>query len=78
MRPRLWLMLVLAVVVGGGVAHEALAGGDGKSAPKQPVLTASQKAARKHLAETAAFLKKHRLSCGCRPHFPAAADASKP
>ncbi len=79
MRPRLWLTLVLAIVVlGGVVAHEALAGGNGKPAAKQPVLTASQKAARKRLAETAAFLKKNKLSCGCQHHFPAATDASKP
>ena len=76
MRPRLWLLLAL---VGGllavGVAHAALSGGD-KAAPKaaQPSLTPEQKAARKKLLATAAFLKEHNLSCGCRHHFPAAKD----
>jgi hypothetical protein len=72
MTPKLWLILALALMVGGGIAHEALAGGDGKPAAKQPALTASQKAARKRLAATADFLRKHNLSCGCQHHFPAA------
>jgi hypothetical protein len=79
MRFKLWLMLAVAVVVGGAIAHEALAGGDGKPAvAKQPALTASQKAARKRLADTAAFLKKNNLSCGCQHHFAPVKDASKP
>jgi hypothetical protein len=79
MRPRLWLVLVLAIVVlGGGVAHEALAGGDGKPVAKGSSLTASQKAARKRLADTAAFLEKNNLTCGCQHHFPPATATSKP
>jgi hypothetical protein len=78
MSPKLWLMLAVAIVIGGGIAHEALAGGDDKPAAKQPTLTASQKAARKRLADTAAFLEKNNLSCGCQHHFPAVATTSKP
>jgi hypothetical protein len=69
-RFKLWLMLAVAVVIGGAIAHEALAGGDDKpQAAKQQTLTASQKAARKRLAVTAEFLKQHKLSCGCQHHF---------
>jgi hypothetical protein len=79
MRFKLWLMLAVAVVVGGAIAHEALAGGDGKPAvATKPALTASQKAARKRLADTAAFLKKNNLSCGCQHHFAPVTDAAKP
>ena len=80
MRAKLWLMLAVAVVIAGGVGHEAFAGGDSKPqvATKQPAvtakkqaLTASQKAARKKLLAQAEFLKKNKLNCGCRHHFPA-------
>ena len=72
MKAKLWLMLALAVVIGGGIAHEALAGGDAKpQTAAKSTLTASQKAARKRLAEQAAFLKKNNLTCGCQHHFPA-------
>jgi hypothetical protein len=68
---RLWLMLALTVVLGGAVAHEALAGGDAKPhVATQPALTAQQKAARKKLLATAAFLKQNKLNCGCQHHFP--------
>jgi hypothetical protein len=78
-RFKLWLMLAVAVVVGGAIAHEALAGGDGKPAvAKKPALTASEKAARKRLADTAAFLKKNNLSCGCQHHFAAPKDTPAP
>jgi hypothetical protein len=73
-------MLAVALVVAGGVGHEALAGGDSEpqvakvakvaQAPKQ-TLTASQKAARKKLLAQAAFVKANKLDCGCRHHFPA-------
>ena len=72
MKARLWLMLAAAVVTGGGIAHEALAGGDAKPKAATATLTASQKAARKRLAAQAAFLKRNNLQCGCRHHFPAA------
>jgi hypothetical protein len=71
MRLRLWLVLALAAVIAGGVAHEALAGHDAKPRTTQQVLTPAQRAARKKLLATAAYLKKHNLSCGCRHHFPA-------
>jgi hypothetical protein len=71
-RLRLWLVLAVAIVVAGGVGHEAFAGGDSKpQAAKKQTLTASQKAARKKLLAQAAFLKKNKLNCGCRHHFPA-------
>jgi hypothetical protein len=72
MRPRLWLLLVLTALIGGGVAHEAFAGRDSKpEAAKKQTLTASQKAARKKLLATADFMKRNKLNCGCRHHFPA-------
>jgi hypothetical protein len=72
MRAKLWLMLAVAVVIAGGIAHEAFAGHDTPAAAKKPALTAQQKAARKQLLATAAFLKQNKLTCGCRHHFPAA------
>ena len=80
MRYKLWLMLAVAVVIGGAIAHEALAGGGGDKprAATKPALTAGQKAARKRLADTAAFLKKNNLSCGCQHHFAAPEGGAKP
>ena len=79
MRAKLWLMLAVAVVIAGGVGHEAFAGGESKPqvasqkhVAKKQTLTASQKAARKKLLAQAEFLKKNKLNCGCRHHFPAA------
>jgi hypothetical protein len=70
-RLRLWLVLAVAIVVAGGVGHEAFAGGDSKpQAAKKQALTASQKAARRKLLAQAAFLKANKLECGCRHHFP--------
>jgi hypothetical protein len=72
-------MLAVAVVVGGAITHAALAGGGGKPAvAAKPALTASQVAARKKLAKTAAFLKANNLSCGCQHHFSPAQTAPKP
>jgi hypothetical protein len=71
MRLRLWLLLALTALLVGGVAHEAFAGRDSKpQVAKRPALTAQQKAARKHLLATAAFLKQNKLDCGCQHHFP--------
>ena len=71
-RLRLWLVLAGAVAIGGGVGHEAFAGGDSKPpAAQKQTLTVSQKAARKKLLAQAAFLKANKLDCGCRHHFPA-------
>ena len=58
-----------------GVAHAAFSGGerDAKQTAK-PALTPEQKAARKKLLATAAYLKEHNLNCGCRHHFPAPKD----
>ena len=73
MRAKLWLMLAVAIVIAGGIAHEAFAGRDAKPrAAAKPALTAQQKAARKKLLATAAFLQQHKLNCGCQHHFPAA------
>ena len=72
MRPRLWLMLVR----GGrgrrrgrarGVRRPRRQAADARSS----TLTPAQRAARKQLLATAAYLKKHKLNCGCRHHFPA-------
>jgi hypothetical protein len=70
-KAKLSLMLAVAVVIGGGIAHEALAGGDSKPQAATSTLTAAQKAARKRLAAQAAFLEKNNLKCGCQHHFPA-------
>ena len=72
MKAKLWLMLAVAVVIGGAVTHAALAGGDSRPKAAKTTLTATQKAARKRLAAQAAFLKKNNLQCGCQHHFPAA------
>jgi hypothetical protein len=70
-RLRLWLVLVAALALAGGVGHEAFAGGGSKpQTATKPALTASQKAARKKLLAQAEFLKKNKLNCGCRHHFP--------
>ena len=76
MRPRLWLLLgALAVaLLAVGVAHAAFSGGGGAKPTAKPALTPEQKAARKKLLATAAYLKQHKLSCGCRHHFPAPKD----
>lgn len=71
MKTKLWLMLAVAVVIGGAITHAALAGGDSRPKAAKATLTASQAAARKRLAAQAAFLKKNNLQCGCRHHFPA-------
>ena len=74
MKYKLWLMLAVAIVIGGGIAAQAFAGHDAK--PQQAekhTLTASQKAARKKLLATAALLEKNGLTCGCQHHFPAKA-----
>jgi hypothetical protein len=72
MRPRLWLLLVLTALIGGGVAHEAFAGRDAsKRQVAKQTLTPAQKAVRKRLLAQADFLKKNKLNCGCRHHFPA-------
>ncbi len=77
MRAKLWLMLAVAVAIGGGVGHEALAGNDSKPpAEKQTVatkqsLTPAQKAARKRILAQAEFMQENDLHCGCRHHFPA-------
>jgi hypothetical protein len=68
---KLWLMLAVAVVVGGAIAHSALAGHDSKPQRTQQALTPAQRAARKKLLATADFLQKNKLSCGCRHHFAA-------
>ena len=79
MMAKLWLIVAVAIVIGGGVAYAALGGDDGNHhATRQPALTASQKAARTRLAATAEFLEQHKLSCGCRHHFPAPKDTVTP
>jgi hypothetical protein len=72
MRPRLFLLLALVALLVGAVAHEAFAGHDAKPQTAKQTLTPSQRAARKKLLATAAFLKKNHLTCGCQHHFPAA------
>ena len=42
--------------------------------PAKPAVTPEQKAARKKLLATAAYLKAHKLSCGCRHHFASPKD----
>jgi hypothetical protein len=74
MRYKLWLMLAVAVVIGGGIAIQAFAGSDPKpkAAPqvaRKQALTASQKAARRKMLATAKFLEENGLNCGCRHHF---------
>jgi hypothetical protein len=71
MRAKLWLMLLVAVVIAGGVAHEAFAGHDSKPQSAQQQLTPAQRAARQKLIAQAKFLEQHKLNCGCRHHFPA-------
>jgi hypothetical protein len=71
MRPRLFVLLALVALLVGVAAHEAFAGHDAKPQTAKQAVTPSQRAARKKLLETAAYMKKHNLSCGCRHHFPA-------
>jgi hypothetical protein len=71
MRPRLFLLLVLVALLAGAVAHEAFAGRDAKPQTAKQSLTPAQRAARKKLLATAAYMKQHNLSCGCRHYFPA-------
>ena len=72
MRPRLWLVLaVVGALLAVGIAHAALSGGDAARKTAKPALTQQQKAARKKLLATAAYMKQHKLNCGCRHHFPA-------
>ena len=66
---KLWLMLAVAIVVGGAIAHSALAGHGSKPQPTKQALTPAQRAARKKLLATADFLAKNKLSCGCQHHF---------
>jgi len=70
-RARLWLMLAVAIVLGGAIAGQAAAGHDSKPAAKKQTLTASQKAARARMLATAELLEKNGLNCGCQHHFPA-------
>jgi Na+-transporting methylmalonyl-CoA/oxaloacetate decarboxylase gamma subunit len=69
MRVKLVLMLVVAIALAGGVAHEAFAGRDAKPQTAKQTLTPSQRAARKKLLATAAYLKQHKQTCGCQHHF---------
>jgi hypothetical protein len=71
MKLRLRLVLLGLALIAGGIAHEAFAGSHAKPRTTQQVLTPAQRAARTRLLATAAYLKKHDLSCGCRHHFPA-------
>jgi Na+-transporting methylmalonyl-CoA/oxaloacetate decarboxylase gamma subunit len=71
MRPRLFVLLALVALLVGAVAHEAFAGHDAKPQTAKQVLTPAQRAARKKLLATAAYMKQHNLSCGSRHHFPA-------
>ncbi len=73
MRPRLWLALGLVVValLAVAVAHAAFSGGETTPQTAKPALTPEQKAARKKLLATAAYMKQHKLNCGCQHHFPA-------
>jgi hypothetical protein len=72
MRPRLWLLLaIVGALLAVGVAHAALSGDNAAPKTAKPALTPEQKAARKKLLATAAYMKEHKLSCGCRHHFPA-------
>jgi flagellar basal body-associated protein FliL len=77
MRPRLWLALaVVVVLLAVGVAHAAFSGGKTTPQTAKPALTPEQKAARKKLLATAAYLKEHNLSCGCQHHFAAPKDSA--
>jgi hypothetical protein len=72
MRLRLWLLLVVVgALLAVGVAHAALSDDDATPQTAKPALTPQQKAARKQLLATAAYMKEHKLNCGCRHHFPA-------
>jgi hypothetical protein len=71
MRAKLWLIFAVAIVIAGGVAHEAFAGRDAKPQSAKQALTPAQLAARKQLLAIATYLKQHKLSCGCQHHFPA-------
>jgi hypothetical protein len=71
MRAKLLLMLVVAIVIAGGVAHEAFAGRDAKPQTAKLELTPAQRAARTKLLATAKYLKQHKQTCGCKHHFPA-------
>ena len=78
MRVKLWLMLAVAVVIGAGVGHEALAGDDSKppakthtAAAAKQSLTPAQKAARKRILAQVEFMQENDLNCGCRHYFAA-------
>jgi hypothetical protein len=71
MTMRLRLVLLGLALIAGGIAHEAFARNNAKPKTVTQTLTPEQRAARKKLLATAAFLKQHNLSCGCRHHFPA-------
>jgi Na+-transporting methylmalonyl-CoA/oxaloacetate decarboxylase gamma subunit len=71
MRPRLFVLLALVALLVGAVAHEAFAGHDAKPQTAKQALTPAQRATRKKLLATAAYMQKHNLSCGCQHHFPA-------
>jgi hypothetical protein len=70
MRAKLLLMLVVAIVTAGGIAHEAFAGRDAKPQTAKQELTPAQRAARKRLLATARYLNQHKQTCGCQHHFP--------
>jgi hypothetical protein len=75
MRPRMWLALVLvAALLTVGVAHAAFSGGEAAPHTAKSALTPEQKAARKKLLATAAYLNAHKLSCGCQHHFASPKD----
>jgi hypothetical protein len=74
MKMRLRIVLLGLALLAGGIAHEAFARNDAKPKTATQTLTPEQRAARKKLLATAALMKKHNLSCGCRHHFPAPKD----